>query len=323
MVDELTVTNALKHLTLSEVKFDNDSNELGRGAYGRVFKVKYCGRHFAAKEIHSILLESSGEKEKRMIRKTFMHECYQCSNLRHPNVVQFIGLYWPLEHQRANLPVLVMELMDCNLTKFIDGHPKVNLNIKYSILCDIAYGLAYLHGQKPPVIHRDLSPNNILLQNQTAKIGDLGVAKAMLAGGNRSQLTKLPGTVDFMPPEAFNDNPVYNTSLDVFSYGGIVLFVATEQWPSPTTATEYDPITRQVKGITEVNRRWVYLSQMEGELQDMKELVKDCLDNDPKRRPCLSKAVEQMESLKEKLSEVRTYIFIIIKWNGLLANGIH
>ena len=303
-MDEATVTNALKHLTLSEVRPDGGGKELGRGAYGRVFTVKYCGRIFAAKEIHSILLEYSGKEERYAIRKSFLQECYHCSNLRHPNIVQFIGVYWP-EHQ-SDLPVMVMELMECNLTTFVDKRPKCDRKIKYSILCDVAYGLVYLHAQKPIVIHRDLSPNNVLMTSQlVAKIGDLGVAKALRAGGKqiekKTKLTKLPGTVDFMPPETFSDNPVYDTSLDVFSFGGITLFVMTEQWPTPSAATEFDSRTRQVIGLTEAKRRWVYLSQLD---QEWRDLVENCLDNDPAQRPAISQVLEKIETFKEKLAKV-------------------
>ena len=299
MVDD-AVTNALKYLTLSEVNFDRDSKELGRGAYGRVFTVKYCGRTFAAKEIHSILLKFSGKEEKDAIRKSFLRECYHCSNLRHPNIVQFIGVYWPEQH--TDLPVIVMELVKCNLTAFIDRYPDTKIKDKYSILRDVAYGLVYLHAQDPPVIHRDLTPNNVLMTDQlVAKIGDLGVVKAMQTGGKKveTQLkqTKVPGTADFMPPESFSENPVYNASLDMFSYGGIILYVFTGQWPTPGAATEFDQKTRKVKGNTEAERRWVYLSQLD---DDMRRLAEKCFDNDPQRRPIILKVLQEIEKLEEK-----------------------
>ena len=104
-------------------------------------------------------------------------------------------------HHCSDLSVMVMKLMDCNLTTYIDKRPNTDLRTKYSILCDVAYGLVYLHAQKPTVIHRDLSPNNVLLTSQlVAKIGDLAVAKALRAGGKqiekKTKMTKLPGTVD-------------------------------------------------------------------------------------------------------------------------------
>ena len=67
--------------------------ELGRGAYGKVYAVKYCETVCAAKEIHSILIEDVGETERRLTIKSFLRECRQCSMLRHPNVIQLLS-YW-------------------------------------------------------------------------------------------------------------------------------------------------------------------------------------------------------------------------------------
>ena len=52
-----------------------DHKELGRGAYGRVYAVKYCGTICAAKEIHSILVEEVGDVEMRRTVESFMREC--------------------------------------------------------------------------------------------------------------------------------------------------------------------------------------------------------------------------------------------------------
>ena len=114
------------------------------------------------------------------------------------------------------------------LDDYMNKLPKNAWMKKGSILLDVAEGLSYLHAQKPAVVHRDLSPRNILLKAgmgevPVAKIGDLGVAKIIKADSRRTQsvLTKAPGTQDFMPPECLEDKPVYSIPLDVFSYGGI------------------------------------------------------------------------------------------------------
>ena len=61
------------------------NEELGRGAYGKVHAVKYCEMTCAAKEIHSILVEGVGEAEMHRTIESFLRECRQCSELRHPN----------------------------------------------------------------------------------------------------------------------------------------------------------------------------------------------------------------------------------------------
>ena len=320
MANDSAVIKILKSLTLAEKNLDTrDGKELGRGAYGRVFTVKYCGQSFAAKEIHSILLNEAGKKQRDLMIKSFLHECHHCVKLRHPNIVQFIGVYWP--NQRSHLPVMVMELMDCSLKYLIENQPRSDIKLpdKYSILHDVALGLCFLHAQTPPVVHRDLSPNNIMLTDRrVAKIGDLGVAKAIEAGGKslkkNVKLTEAPGTIAFMPPEAMGSNPVYDASLDVFSFGGIVLFVITEQWPEPTMATEVNPQTHRVMGFTEIQRRWKYLSQLNRDDQELRHFVESCLDNDPRARPAIRAVVEKIESFQvnSQISEVRFHIMPII-----------
>ena len=178
--------------------------ELGRGAYGKVYAVKYCETVCAAKEIPTILIEDVREAERRQTIDSFLSECLQCSMLRHHNVIQFLGVYYPTGVGGANrmqLPVMVMEMMADSLTSFVEKHENIPVHIKYSIVHDVSLGLCYLHNHDLPIVHRDLSPNNVLLTtHHVAKISDLGVAKVIKAD-SRKTMTKAPGTVDFMPPE--------------------------------------------------------------------------------------------------------------------------
>ena len=106
-----------------------ERDELGRGAYGRVYAVKYCQTICAAKEIHSILVEGVGQVEMQRTIESFMRECRQCSTLRHPNIIQFLGVYYPTRGggatNRMRLPVMVMEMMANSLTSFVDKHEKI------------------------------------------------------------------------------------------------------------------------------------------------------------------------------------------------------
>ena len=288
---------------LTLVNVENLNKELGRGAYGRVFSVKYCGTVCAAKEIHSVLLPgaSSAGEGSSWISDTFLHECYQCSVLRHPNLVQFLGIYYP--SKSSGLPVMVMEMMGDNLTKFFsENKGRVPVHVKWSILYDVALGLQYLHCHRPPVIHRDLSPNNVLLtSHMVAKIGDLGVAKVIKVDRNTvSRYTRAPGTADFMPPEALKNEPKYYTALDVFSYAGVVLFVANEEWPTPTDQVASDPKTKELKARSEVERRHHYVDQLSSVgFQALEPTVVSCLSNEPGERPTIGAVCEIVENVKD------------------------
>ena len=199
---------------------------------------------------------------------------------------------------------MVMELMDASLTAYAT-QPGVSLKRKLSILHDVAEGLSYLHSYS--IIHRDLSPNNILIKYSSvdqfppiAKIADLGVAKMVQADSMRTKtrLTKLPGTVDYMPPESFEDNPHYDTSLDVFSYGGVMLYTVTGKWPTPITQVKRDPITNELKALSEVERRQQYMDELTGEAVVLKPLMKDCMNNDPTMRPSMFDLSSKIKPLK-------------------------
>ena len=300
-IPEFDCIPELKHVTLNNVVSLND--ELGRGAYGTVFSVQHGGIVRAAKKIHPILIEGVSKEATQAIKEDFIRECLCCSSILHPNIVQFLGVYF--ESAQSTLPIMVMELMHASLTKFMDNNKsKITFGVKISILHDASLGLSFLHNHKPKILHRDLSPNNIMLTSQlVAKIGDLGVAKVVQAG-SRETISKLkltrvvPGTPDFMPPEALEVDSIYGTPIDVFSFGGIALYVFSEEWPTPTALKQKDLNTKKMITLTEVKRRQQYLDKMTGKAAELREMIKQCLDDDPDVRPPIQEVSTNIESFK-------------------------
>ena len=273
------------------------NTELGRGSYGVVKKVSFHGINCAAKDIHGILIECASDKQFQVIKKNFLEECVKCNKLFHPNIVQFLGIHYPTK--QARLPWLVMELMDCSLTNFIENHDKesVSLFIKASIFCDISLGLQFLHTQD--IIHRDLSSNNVLLtKHLTAKISDLGQAKLVNPGSSKSH-SKVPGAQIFLPPEVISDadKARYGKPIDVFSLGCIMIHVAAHKWPNPLPEIYYDTELEKKVALSEIERRKEYLSEIK-ELKDLNTLITDCLHDNPKRRPIITKIVGELDQLK-------------------------
>jgi len=134
------VLDQLKRLTLKEVVLLNE--ELGRGTYGKVFTVNYRGSTYAAKEIHSLLLHGVSQEEKKAVKDSFLLECYHSSLIHHPNIVQFIGIYYA---KQSDIPIMAMELMDKGLSSFIENNKsKIAMDTKLSILHDVSLGLCHL-----------------------------------------------------------------------------------------------------------------------------------------------------------------------------------
>ena len=75
-------------------------------------------------------------------------------------IVTSLGVYYPAMDQ-YRLPVMVMEKMQYSLRGLVEKYNNIPLNVKLSILDEVCLGLRYLHSRNPPIVHRDLTPNNI------------------------------------------------------------------------------------------------------------------------------------------------------------------
>ena len=285
-------THQLKRLQLSEVT-RTSNEELGRGSYAVVFEVMVQGTPCAAKEVHPILMSAQS-------KENFYAECVRSSQLLHPNIVQFIGIYYP--NPNAELPWLVMELMYTNVTGLIEQQEKekkdIPLHFKMSILVDACQGLQFLHSKN--IAHRDLSSNNILLTKHfVAKIGDLGMAKVIL--GDDQRHTMAPGTQIFMPPEALAGNDTtYGVTIDVFSLGCVCLHVIGMQWPMPKAMKQLDSKAGKVLALTELQRREKYLGKFQ-QFPTLEALIAQCLDDFPGKRPAVAAVLECLRSVQRNL----------------------
>ena len=273
--------------------------QIGSGASGRILEARWEGTVVAIKETHSVFNEAS-EVEFQSLKRNFLRECEQSSRLRHPNIVRFLGIYYP---PGARIPSLVMERLHCSLTNLLEQNSSLPMGTKLSIMSDVALGLRYLHTRTPPIIHRDLSSNNVLIsRGLEGKIGDLGTAR-LVDPRRQSRMSKAPGTVDFMPPEALaaSDNIEYGKELDVFSFGCVMLHTLSHQWPTPSEPVVTDPVTLEMKAQSEVDRRNLYFDIINGSKADIiTPLIKSCLSNLPKNRTSIVRVCDQLEDLVDK-----------------------
>ena len=191
---------------------EEKGREIGRGSYAVVKELDFRGLSCVGKSIHEELYDNASDRERVDMLARFAAECELLSQVRHPHVVQFVGVHFK---QGSRLPVLVMERLDSTLSDCLDRYGKLPNEVSYPVIRDVAVGLCYLHGHAPnPIVHRDLTANNVLLtSDMKAKISDLGVAKMLnLNPARMAQMTTCPGTPSYMPPEALVTRPIYTTN---------------------------------------------------------------------------------------------------------------
>ena len=271
--------------------------EIGRGSYAVVEEFTFRGLTCVGKSIHQTLYDSASTRERETMLERFEGECEMLSQLRHPHIVQFLGVHF---NEGSPLPVLLMERLHSTLAACVDRHGKLPEECCYTVLRDVGVGLHYLHGHTPnPIIHRDLTANNVLVTpDMSAKISDLGVAKILnLNPARMTQLTKCPGTPSYMPPEALVERPIYSTKMDMFSYGNLMTHVFSGRWPIPAEIFRANPSNPHVMTpLTEVQRREAYLNDI-GDAHPLMGLMRECLSNNPTLRPDIPEALQRVKEV--------------------------
>ncbi|XP_019850040.1 PREDICTED: probable serine/threonine-protein kinase DDB_G0271682 [Amphimedon queenslandica] len=266
-----------KDVTLSRHK-------LGSGGWGEVIIGKFHGQQVAVKRFYeSIMNQKNIEYYFQMLNR----EMATLSQLHHPNLLQFIGAV--LDDPSGN-PMIITEVMDTSLRS---AYEKKELTpdpacrpVILSIMRDVAVGLSYLHCLLDPIIHRDVSSANVLLESKgpgkwKTKISDFGLAKMA-----RSATTKAVGAMVYSAPECLQtvvdfEESKQSPKADVFSYGILLCEVITCRFPEHQI---FRVLLDQVRSSG-------------GSGSSLHSLVVSCGTKDPEKRPTMKQIIEQLDHI--------------------------
>ena len=234
--------------------------ELGRGGWAVVRVAKFRGLRVAAKCLHNLIVSDYN-------RQLFVREMSIAARVRHPNLVQFIGA------MMEGKPIILTELMATSLRTVLERRPFNPAQIT-SISLDVARALNYLHLMHPdPIIHRDISSANVLLEpgpnnSWRAKVSDYGSANFL-----QQLRTAGPGNPTYAAPEA--DIPSQQSpKMDVYSYGVLLLEMCSRRFPNPEDCEALLQRVQQPKMVA---------------------LIQQCMEREHMRRPTMSDIIEQLE----------------------------
>ena len=276
------------HFTLADhysaLSINTDGN-IGNGAFGVVFKATYKGSPCAAKmlTLHSLEMITglkTTQKVQTAALESFQKECEYLKSLEDKNIVRHIAT---VTEPKANLPILMMELMDCSLKQHLSEMEIPISSCQALSLCsDIIHGLAFLHSQN--IIHRDLCDDNVLLKvtlgTPTAKISDFGMSRILPDKSMSRTLTGLGHRQVYLPPEAMDDPYHYSHSMDVYSFGVL--------------ATQILRVKVNIRNKKEL----LAIFDSIPETHALKNIVRASLSEDKKNRPQAAAVAMQIQTIR-------------------------
>ncbi|KAI3809455.1 hypothetical protein L1987_25430 [Smallanthus sonchifolius] len=209
----------------------SEANLIGNGGFSSIYKGildEDNGRFVAVKVLH---LQNQGAQ------RSFMRECEAWRNIRHRNLLRIITSCSSIDFQGNDFKALVYEFMSKgSLHDWLhssEGTSRLSLLQIANILIDVASALDYIHNHcLPTVVHGDLKPRNILLDDDmVAHVGDFGLARFLGTTSYQNSSTGIRGTIGYAAPEYGLGNEM-TSSGDVYSFGILILEVMTKKNPS-------------------------------------------------------------------------------------------
>ncbi|KAJ9169033.1 hypothetical protein P3X46_020502 [Hevea brasiliensis] len=272
----------------------SDSNKLGQGGFGTVYK--------------GILPDGKEIAVKRLSRKSwqgleeFKNEIILIAKLQHRNLVRLLGC-----GIEGDEKFLIYEFMpNRSLDMFIfnsERRAQLDWNARYNIICGIARGLLYLHeDSRLKIIHRDLKPSNVLLDHEmVAKISDFGMARIFSENQNTANTKRVIGTYGYIAPE-YAMAGQFSVKSDVFSFGVILLEVISGRKSSGFYLTEHaQTLLAYAWRLWNEGKELEFVDPLLLETTPIEEVVRCinigllCVQEDPSDRPTMSSVVVLLE----------------------------
>ncbi|GMY29515.1 putative serine/threonine-protein kinase [Fagus crenata] len=299
---------SMNELVVATKNFSTDLI-IGDGSFGLVYKAKLSnGVTVAIKKLDPDAFQ--GFREFRAEMETLGNlraEMETLGKLRHPNIVKFLG-YCMSGSDR----LLIYEFIQKgSLDQWLQQEQDVSSlswGTRIQIVKGVANGLSFLHGLEKPIIHRDIKASNVLLDSDfQAHIADFGLARR-IGASNSHVSTQFAGTMGYMPPEYKEGLTAATLEADVYSFGILMLEIATGKRPNLPTLLDGKEVCLIVwaRKMMDQNQHMEMVDASilkenslieEGHVKEYFEIAGMCTSEIRRERPAMAKVVELLNRI--------------------------
>ncbi|MBA0660487.1 hypothetical protein Goklo_012498 [Gossypium klotzschianum] len=281
-----------------------EHNMLGSGSFGNVYKGRLSDGMEVAIKVFNLQIEGAF--------RSFDIECEAMRNIVHRNLVKVITCC-----SNVDFKALVLDFMsNGNLEKWLHSNSCfLDIIQRINIMVDVAAALEYLHtGHPTPIIHCDLKPSNILLdEDMVAHVGDFGIAK-LLGEGDVVKQTMTLATIGYMAPE-FGSTGIVSIKCDIYSYGIVLIETFTRKKPTDEIFGDEMTIRHWVKRLLSEEMIDIVdadLLRREDEnfvikancISSIMELALDCSAELPEERKDMKDVVVELKKIKQRFLNI-------------------
>ncbi|XP_019197218.1 PREDICTED: MDIS1-interacting receptor like kinase 2-like [Ipomoea nil] len=262
---------------------------IGKGGYGRVYKVTLpVVGTVAVKRMHpSMRMEN---------HDAYLNEINMLQSIKHRNIVKFFGFFSNEEHTLLIYEYLENGSLGSCLRNF-DKAKELDWFKRANIINGVAHALSYMHHDcSPPIVHRDISSNNVLLDgDDEPHISDFGTAKQL---GRYLSSSKVEGTYGYIAPELACNAKITEKN-DVYSFGVLALEVLKGKHPTDFLASSLasqsvdEEEEEELKGLLD-QRLPSPMNEVEGIVKTIVKIAKECLHANPLSRPTMKRVSQHL-----------------------------
>ncbi|XP_039141371.1 LOW QUALITY PROTEIN: receptor-like protein kinase 2 [Dioscorea cayenensis subsp. rotundata] len=292
-----------------------DANVIGKGCSGVVYRVNTDnGDVIAVKKLWPMATVSmkdnnnNNNNDNYKVRDSFSAEVRTLGSIRHKNIVRFLGCCW-----NKNTRLLMYDYMaNGSLGALLHERNGFSLewDLRYQIILGAAQGLAYLHHDcVPPIVHRDIKANNILIGlDFEPYIADFGLAKLVEDGEFGRSSNTVAGSYGYIAPEYGYMMKITEKS-DVYSYGVVVLEVLTGKQPIDPTIPDGLHVVDWVRRKRGNNQEVLDLSLRGRPATEVEEMLQAlgvallCVNPMPDERPTMKDVAAMLKEIRHEREE--------------------